>query len=156
MRKKVIDQQLTGPQSHCQEWLDLSEIAAVEVSSEDPNFHIDYALSAKEGLGWRAAVPGNQIIRILLDNPRPLHRIKLVFSETAVERTQEFTLRWSQAGGPLREIFRQQWNFSPRGATREVEDYQVNLYDLSVLELTLTPDLSGNDAFATLETWRLA
>jgi hypothetical protein len=52
--------------------------------------------------------------------------------------TQEFTLRWSQAGGPFREIVRQQWHFSPHGSTIEVEDYQIDLERASVLELTLS------------------
>jgi hypothetical protein len=71
----------------------LEEIAKVEVTSEDPNFPIESALVERTGPGWRAAEPGKQIIRIVLDNPRPLHRIRLEFSEKDVERTQEFTLR---------------------------------------------------------------
>jgi hypothetical protein len=156
MRKKLIDDQVIEPRQRSQDWLDLSELAAVEVSSEDPNFPIDSALAASEGLGWRAAKPGTQIIRVLLDKPRPLHRIRLVFSETEVERTQEFTLRWSQSGGSFKEIVRQQWNFSPHGSTREVEEYEVYLDDASVLELTLKPDLTRTDMYATLAAWRVA
>ena len=73
-----------------------------------------------------------------------------------VERTQEFTLRWSQAGGAFTEIVRQQWSFSPQGSTREVEDYQVQLEEVSVLELALKPDLTPANAFATLAAWRLS
>ena len=157
MRKRIIREQVTGPQHRDQEkWLDLSEVAAVEGSSEDPNFPVESALAATEGLGWRAAEPGKQIIRVLFDGPRVLHRIKVVFSETEVKRTQEFTLRWSPAGGPFREIVRQQWTFSPHGSTREVEDYEVDLNNVSVLELTLKPDLTPNSTFATLAVWRLA
>jgi hypothetical protein len=47
------------------------------------------------GLGWRAAERGSQIIRIIFDKPRPLHWVRLEFCETEMERTQEFTLRWS-------------------------------------------------------------
>jgi hypothetical protein len=106
MRKAVNNFDTLGPRPHSQEeWLDLEQIARVEVTSEDPNFPIESALSANEGPGWRAADPGEQIIRIVLDNPRPLRRIRLEFSETKIERTQEFALRWSQAGGPFRESF---------------------------------------------------
>ena len=140
-----------------EEWLDLEEIARVEVTSEDPNFPIEAALAAAEGSGWRAAEKGTRIIRIVLDNPRTLHWIRLEFSETEIERTQEFTLRWSdETAGPFREIVRQQWNFSPQGSTSEVEDYQVQLKNLSVLELTLKPDLTPNNAFATLARCRVA
>ena len=138
------------------EWLDLGEIATVEVTSEDPNFPIEFALTAREGSGWRAAARGKQMIRIVLDRPRPVRRIRLEFSETESQRTQEFTLRWSQAGGPFREIVRQQWNFSPQGSTSELEDYQVQLEKVSALELTLKPDLTPDTAFATLAAWRVS
>jgi len=104
-----------GPRSEG-EWLDLDKIARVEVTSEDPHFPIEYALAADGGPGWRAAETGEQIIRIIFDAPRTLHRIKLEFSETEVARTQEFTLRWSaEIDGPFTEIVRQQWNFNPQG-----------------------------------------
>jgi hypothetical protein len=154
MRKTVID--AASPRYSQEKWLDLQKIARVEVTSEDANFPIESALSAGEGPGWRAADPGEQIIRIVLDSPRPLSRIRLEFSETDVERTQEFALRWSQASGPFREIARQQWNFSPQGSTSEVEDYQIDLDGASVLELRLKPDLTPSRAFATLAAWRVA
>jgi hypothetical protein len=156
MRKTVIHPTNTNPRSHSQDWLNLEEIATVEVTSEDPNFPIDSALAASQGPGWRAAEPGEQVIRIVLDNPRPLHRVRLEFSEPDIKRTQEFTLRWSQSDGLLREIVRQQWNFSPQGSISEIEDYQVQLEKVSLLELTLKPDLLPNSAFATLSAWRLA
>ena len=96
------------------------------------------------------------MIRLVLDNPRALCRIRLEFSETENSRTQEFTLRWSRAGGPLTEIVRQQWSFSPQGSTSEVEDYQVNLDSVSILELALKPDLTPENAFATLAAWRVS
>src|SRR5216683_2147852 len=155
MRKKLINSDTMRPHSQ-EEWLDLGEIATVEVTSEDPNFPIEFALTAREGSGWRAAARGKQMIRIVLDRPRPLRRIRLEFSETESQRTQEFTLRWSQAGGPFREIVRQQWNFSPQGSTSEIEDYQVQLEKVSALELTLKPDLTPDTAFATLAAWRVS
>ena len=156
MRKKLINSDTMRPHSQ-EEWLDLEEIARVEVTSEDPNFPIEAALTAGEGSGWRAAKKGKQIIRIVLDNPTTLRRIRLEFSETEVERTQEFTLRWSnEAAGPFREIVRQQWNFTPQGSTSEVEDYQVQLEKVSALELTLKPDLTPDTAFATLAAWRVS
>jgi hypothetical protein len=158
MRKKVIKSDAINPRPHSQEeWLNLEEIAKVEVTSEDPSFPIEAALTAGQGPGWRAAEKGTQIIRIVFDEPRTLRQIKLEFTETEIERSQEFTLRWSdEATGPFREIVRQQWTFSPQGSTSEVEDYQVKLKDLSVLELTLKPDLTPDNAFATLARCRLA
>jgi hypothetical protein len=138
-----------------QERLDLEQIAKVEVTSEHPNFPIESALTSAQGPGWRAAKRGKQIIRIISDEPRPLRRVTLEFSETQVERTQEFTLGWStEPGGPVREIVRQQWSFSPHGSTSEVEDYRVDLDSVSVLELALKADLTPDNAFATLAKWR--
>jgi hypothetical protein len=117
MRKKVIHSGAINPQSHIQEqWLDLEDIARAEVTSEDPNFPIEAALVAgEERPGWRAAEKGEQIIRIIFDTPRTLHRIRLEFFESENERTHEFTLRWSaKTGEPFQEIVRQQWNFNPQ------------------------------------------
>jgi len=136
------------------EWLDLEAASVVEVTSEDPNYPIEFALAAR-GPGWRAAVKGEQIIRLVFDEPISLRRIRLEFSEAETERTQEFTLRWARKGEPPKEIVRQQWNFSPHGSTREVEDYQVNLDSVSVLELMLKPDLQPDRALASLAAWRI-
>jgi hypothetical protein len=55
----------------------------------------------------RVRLWNNQIVRIILDEPRPLRRVRLEFSETEIERTQEFTLRWSaESGGPSRDVVR--------------------------------------------------
>ena len=155
--RKVIKPDAVEALSQTQDdWLDLEDIASVEVTSEDPHFPIESALASGRGSGWRAADSGKQTIRIVLANPRPLRRIRLEFSETDVERTQEFTLRWSEAGGPFREIVRQQWNFSPQGSTSEIEDYRVQLEKVSALELILKPALAPDTAYATLAAWRLS
>ncbi|PQP33751.1 carbohydrate-binding protein, partial [Desulfobacteraceae bacterium SEEP-SAG9] len=107
--------------------------------------------------GWRAAGPGKQTIRLLFDYPQRLQRIWLNFVETRTERTQEYVLRWSPDGGQsFREIVRQQWNFSPQGATSETEDLHVELPAVTVLELSIIPDISGGNAFASLAQLRLA
>ena len=137
-------------------WLDLEPIAAVEVTSEDPRFPIESALSG-DGPGWRASQGGEQQIRIVFDAPRPLHRIQLRFQETGSERTQEFTIRWvPAAGGAAREIVRQQWNFNPAGSAVEIENYDVDLDAVSALELTIRPDIGRTDAVATLGSWRVS
>jgi len=157
MRKTIIRPESVNPHPNAQEeWLDLEKSAAVEVTSEDPKFPIESALAGRKGSGWRAAEKGKQVIRLVLDKPRALRRIRLEFSETENSRTQEFTLRWSHADGPMTEIVRQQWTFSPQGSTSEVEDYQVNLDNVSILELALKPDMKPETAFATLAAWRLS
>src|SRR5580658_3172645 len=106
------------------EWLDLKQIAEVEVTSEDPDCPVEYSLDPGNGPGWRAGVRGDQTIRLRFDQPQRLERILLRFEETENERTQEFSLRWWDNEGPGQELVRQRWNFSPRGSTTEIEDYR--------------------------------
>jgi hypothetical protein len=153
MRKRVL--QNKNADGQVREWLDLEQIATVEVTSEDPNFPIESALSA-DGQGWRAAEPGEQVIRLVFDHPQELHRIRLEFFEPEITRTQEFALRYSRKGEPLREIVRQQWNFSPQGSTSEIEDYRIDVDGVLFLELALKPDLTPSGAVATLKAWRIA
>ena len=157
MRKRIV-----GPH-HAQQggqsdegWLDLEQIATVEVTSEHPSFPIEYALGSHDGPGWGASEGGEQQIRIIFDKPVSIHRIELRFHEVDCERTQEFILRWSsESGGSATDIVRQQWNFSPTGSTTEIEDYMVDLDAVSVLELAIRPDLRRPEAVASLASLRL-
>jgi hypothetical protein len=49
-----------------------------------------------------------------------------------------------------------QWNFSPPGTIREGEEYQVELSGVTVLELTILPDISGERARASLKSLRVS
>jgi hypothetical protein len=138
-------------------WLNLENLASVEVTSEYADCPIESALQAGERRGWRAAQPGSQTIRLIFDTPQRLRRIWLAFEDTEGSRTQEFVLRWSpDAGKSFRGIVRQQRNFSPPGGVREIEDYAVGLLDVTVLELIIAPDKSGGEARASLVKMRLA
>lgn len=157
MRKRIIPpvQQDTSPPG--EDWLDLERVAQVEITSEDAEHPIDSALLSGRGSGWRAAGPGEQTVRLIFEHPQRLRRIWLHFVEPVTERTQEFVLRWSPDGGQsFREIVRQQWNFSPKGATEETEDHRLDLSGITVLELSIIPDISGGDARASLAQLRLA
>jgi hypothetical protein len=156
MRKRLINRKLNAEATE-QEWLDLEGIALVEMTSEDNAFPIETALSREINRGWRAAEAGAQTIRLIFDHPQNLKRISLVFVETEVARTQEFILRWSaDRGNSFREIVRQQWNFSHPDATRETEDYAVELSNLTQLDLTIEPDKEYGKARASLLSLRLA
>lgn len=158
MRKRIINPTATAVRSRSSEtWMDVAEIATVEVTSEDPKFPIESVFSSDVGPGWRAAEKGEQQVRLIFDHPVALHRIQLHFVEPEWERTQEFVINWSAAeGGQPKEIVRQQWNFSPMGSTSEIEDYGVSLDNVSVLELVIKPDITDHEAPATLAAWRLA
>ena len=156
MRKRIINSVQQNVDSD-HKWLDIEKIAVVEVTSEDDAFPIEFALLPGNVSGWRASDTGKQTIRLLFDNPQRLQRIRLKFEELEIERTQEYVLSWSSDGGQsFHEIIRQQWNFSPKGATSEIEDYQVELPAVTILELSINPDISENNAFASLEQLRLA
>jgi hypothetical protein len=157
MRKRIIGHRPREFAAAESGWLDLDLLAQVEITSENVDYPIESALIPGAGPGWRAAEPGEQTIRLLFDEPRSLRRIHLMFHEGEQARTQEFVLRWSPDGGQsYREILRQQYNFSPPAATREVEDYNLDLDGVTALELKIVPDISGGSARASLAQLRLA
>lgn len=130
MRKKVLAQDVHNLFANEGEWLDLERLAQVEVTSESPAHPVEAALlQGREG-GWRASQAGEQRLHLLFDHERA--------------RTQELVLLWSPPGNSaLREIVRQQYNFSPPITTREVEDYVLNLGGVGVLELRMKPHVGG-------------
>ena len=157
MRKRLITPTSRDAPRLDEGWLDIDHAASVEVTSEQKDYGIDAALVSGETQGWRAAVSGAQTVRLIFDKPQRLTRISLVFEETGTERTQEFVLRWSGDGGrSFREIVRQQWNFSPPNSIREVEEYRVELSDVTVLELVIVPDISRGSARASLKSLRVS
>ena len=157
MRKRLLTPTPEGIRPTDEGWLDLDRAALVEVTSEEINYEIDSALVSGETQGWRAANTGTQTIRLLFDHPQRLSRISLVFEETETARTQEFVLRWSpDSGRSFREIVRQQWNFSPPDTIREVEEYRVEISDVTVLELVIVPDISRGSGRASLKSLRVS
>jgi hypothetical protein len=157
MRKKVSRPlSEVAPRVDQKSWIDLERLAQVEITSEDAAHPIESALVSGQGLGWRAAEPGDQTLRILFDEPQRLRRIQLVFEEHEKARTQELVLRWSaDRGRTYREIVRQQYNFGPPGTARQDEDYRVELEGVTALELHVVPDVSGGDSRASLTMLRL-
>src|SRR6266446_10241679 len=137
--------------------LHVERAAVVEVTSEDKDFPVESAFVSGDARGWRAAAPGSQTIRLIFDHPQRLRCISLIFEEGETGRTQEFVLRWSPDGGnSVKEIVRQQWNFSPPDSIREVEEYQVELSSVTVLELIINPNIGGGVARASVKILRLS
>jgi hypothetical protein len=157
MRKRFITSTSETVRPHAEGWLDLERAAVVEVTSEEEDFPVESALVFGETRGWRAGIPGTQTIRLVFDQPQTVRHISLVFEEEQTTRTQEFVLRWSSdRGRSFREIVRQQWNFSPPETIREVEEYQVELSDVTGLELIIVPHNSGGTACASLKRLRVS
>src|SRR5438477_6986140 len=156
MLKRISSQPQRERPSENAGWLDLETLARVEVTSEEAAHPIESALLAVGATGWRAESPGEQTVRLLFEAPQKLRRIRLLFREEKEARTQEFVLRWSPATeSSWRDVVRQQYHFSPSGATEEIEEFQVELEGVAALELTIIPNLSGG-SYASLAQLRLA
>jgi hypothetical protein len=161
MRKQILDSSLHN--TAAQGWLDLQALAQVQVTSEQATNPIELALIPTEDelatsqSGWQAAQPGEQTIRLLFDKPQNIELIQLLFRETKRSRTQEFSLRYStDQGASYHPILRQQYNFSPPSSCLQREDYQVQLQAVTILELSIRPDISGGSCLASLASLRLA
>ena len=156
MRKRIINKehQQDAPDSHS--WLDVEQLAQVEVTSENADYPIESAFVLDSTTVWRAEMEGKQVIRLLFDSPQTLSHIRLKFDESSQQRTQEYVLKWSSDNGKSwHEIVRQQYHFSPPDTVCEIEDYHVDLQTVTSLELMIIPEISGG-GFATLSQMRIA
>ncbi len=153
MRKRIIGQEPPASPTHHGAWLDLTTVAAVEVSSEAPSSPIEGVFT---GTGnWTAASPGAATITLRFDAPTRVTRSAIEVIDPDHERTQEWALRAFFSDGTDRELLRQGWNFSPGGATRQLEEYNFNLDEVVALSLTIDPD-KGRDRYpATLTNWKV-
>jgi len=157
MRKKIINSSDRRVETLIEDnWLNIENIAEVEITSENERYPIESAIIPGSSSGWVAGEEGMQTIRVVFNEPQKIQRVMLKFSESSIERTQEYVLNWYEENGKSHEIARQQWNFSPTGSTVEVENYHINLADVSVLELCIIPDISNSHSIASLEQLRVA
>lgn len=158
MRKIMINQAVEAIPACDLKFLDLELLAQVEFTSECQEYPVESALVLAEdsAFGWQAACPGEQVIRLVFDQPQVIEHIFLVFDELQYARTQEFVLLWlMDKESSYQEILRQQYHFSPPNTSREVEHYEVKLNQLKALELRITPDIDGGGACAKLKKLRL-
>jgi hypothetical protein len=160
MRKSIVTPVAVASMPIGDLWRDLERIARVEMTSEDENFPIEHAIGRKATTGWKASSTGPQVIRMHFDEPLTIRRIQLHFIDSAAERSQEFAVFVNGEDGALQEVVRQQWSFSPNGATEEIEDYAVALSGVTVLELRIDPDRSHDPAqsqhYASLASLKIA
>jgi hypothetical protein len=74
MRKRVLGPDplpSNAPDGH--QWLNLQEMAEVEVTSEADGYPAESAFNFGVGPGWRAASPGEQRIRLASTAVDPTH-----------------------------------------------------------------------------------
>jgi len=156
MRKQIARSPLSPASLSSRHELDVVTLATVLVTSETPDFPIDNVFDDHRGLGgtrWIAAEPGEQTLIVAFDMPQLLHRIILEVEEREVERTQELAIALSEDGGQIyRELLRQEYTFSPSGATFEREEWTIAARTVTHVRLWINPDKGGRSCRATLTT----
>jgi hypothetical protein len=97
------------------------------------------------------------MIEIRFHHRTPVRRLRVVSSEVKESRTQEMTVWVSLRGGERHlEVLRQQFNFSPNGATEEVENCTLQLEDVSTIQLRIVPSIDGRPVVARVSELRVA
>lgn len=132
------------------QWLDLDAVADVTIT-------VGGRRVARRLHAWSADAAGEQVIEIRFRRPTMVSRLRVVSSEAEQSRTQEMAI-WAslQRGERHRELLRQQFNFSPNGATEEVEEYALQLEDVSAIQLRIVPCIDGRPAVAHVRDLRVA
>lgn len=134
--------------------LPLLSLAEVQASSETEENPI--LLAFDEGIGpgatyWKAGDPGEQTITVTFRKPSRLAQVTMEVEESEVARTQEVQLSLSTDGGrTFRELVRQEFNFSPDGATWEKEIWNIPQDQVTHVRLVIKPDKGRTDCYATL------
>ena len=154
LRKRIVNTALVPAARHNHTALDITAVATVNVTSEDPAHPIDNVFNNHDESGarrWVAEDTGEQCLILDFDKRQTIRQITLVIEETAVQRSQESTISISSDGGrTYQELIRQGYNFSPPGTTCERETWSVSAERVSHLRLQIKPDKSGKPSRATL------
>ena len=134
--------------------------ATVVASSEVQGHPVSQIFDENRGPGgtqWIAGEPGDQTLNIAFHKPVTIRRITVEIEEREVARTQELQVSISSDGGQTyRELQRQEFNFSPDGATWQCEDWAVMASHVTHLRLFIRPDKGRQDVFAKLTSLVLA
>jgi len=134
-------------------------IATALITSESLAFPVENMFDRQGGPGgsrWQASTPGEQTLILAFDTPQHISKICLEVEETQVSRTQDLCLSASRDGGKTYgEVVRQEYHFSPQGATFQREQWAVNLEHITHLRLVIKPDKGNPAAYATCTTLAL-
>jgi hypothetical protein len=93
VRKTILGHEDHAATSSSNEWFGIEAIAGIGVTSEADGAPVENVLYPDRETGWRAGEPGPQIIQITFSGPKNVRHIQLVFRESQLARTEEFTLR---------------------------------------------------------------
>jgi hypothetical protein len=154
MRKTVGEstKEALGRGARAPNELDIERAAHVAVTSEAPSHPIECAFDGQRGPGateWVAGAPGTQTITLTFDSPQRVRAVAVETEEKHETRTQELELSLSSNGGASFEVLRrQEFNFSPGGATFERERWEVDRPGVTHLRLRIRPDKGGGTVLA--------
>lgn len=156
MRKHIVRPTSLAASTPSVQELNIADLATIFVTSEAADFPVENAFDDRRGPGgsyWAAAEPGEQTLTVAFDAPQILQRITLEVEEREVERTQELRIALSEDGGQTyRELLRQEYTFSPMGATFEREEWSVPTRKVTHVQVRIKPDKGGRPGRATLTT----
>ncbi|HEV2098059.1 MAG TPA: discoidin domain-containing protein [Stellaceae bacterium] len=139
--------------------IDIVGVATIAYSSEDPVHPVEHMLDGHSGPGatrWISARPDTvERIVVEFDQPQAISRLAYEVEEEVRERTQEVRAEVSEDGGrTYRQVFAQDYTFSPHGATYQREEQRFSRVQTSHLRLTIVPNKNGAGS-ATLTALRL-
>src|SRR5262245_18216809 len=158
LRKKIVKDATAGIPYPPNE-IDISVVATVLATSEDPSHPVENAFGGRRGRGgnrWIAGEEGEQSLLLAFDSPQDIGRVALEVEETEQERRQEITLSVSRDGGQTyRDVVRQEYNFSPQGSTFECEEWLLKVLKVTHLRLRIKPDIGGKPCRASLTSLAL-
>ena len=159
MRKQVVPKR-PGESAPFEAEITIRDVATVQVTSEEAHHPIDNAFDHHQRTGgsrWIADEPGEQTVTLLFDSPQTIRKVGLEVEELVVSRTQELSVSVSSDGGrTYRELWRQEFNFSPPGHEFEREVWSTSVEAVTHLRLEIKPDKGGRVGRATLTSLTLA
>lgn len=134
-------------------------LGTVHASYEADGHAIELAFDHDQGPGathWKAGKPGVQTITVDLVQPCTVKEVSMEVEEREVARAQEVQLAVSSDNGQTyRECVRQEFNFSPDGATWEKETWYLSQHQVTNVRLVIKPDKGRQDVYATLTAFEL-
>jgi hypothetical protein len=158
MRKQILQPHPSAAGAAVGE-LDVAALATAFITSETAEHPLEHMFDGQRGPGsshWLAATPGEQTLILAFDAAQRIHRVSLEIEETQTDRTQELQLSVSSDGGQTyRELLRQEYTFSPGGATFEREEWALGGEAVTHLRLWIKPDKGGRPGRASLTSLAL-
>ena len=159
IRKRHLEPDAANTSARAGGEIDIGGGATIAYSSEDPAHPIEHMLDGCSGPGatrWVSArLDTVERIVVEFDRPQVISRLAYEVEEEGRERTQQVRAEVSEDGGrTYRQIFAQNYTFSPGGATYQHEEQRFNPVRVSHLRLTIVPNKNGSGP-ATLTALRL-